>query len=86
METSRTFGAGFSNRNQNSGESVEEYAAELKCLYDKAHSNRDAETHCEDLLRRFLDGISDDSARSQVEYVKEPQDIDDAVFKVVNFI
>ena len=86
VETSRTFGARFSNRNQNPGESVEEYAAELKRLYDKAHSNRDAETRCEDLLRRFLDGISDDSARFQVEYVKEPLDIDDAVYEVVNFI
>lgn len=38
------------------------------------------------MLRRFLDGILDDRARFQVEYVKEPDDIDDAVFEVVNFL
>ena len=85
VETARTFGARFSNRNQNAGERAEDYAAELKRLYDKAHSNRDVETRREDLLRRFLDGVIDDSARFQVEYVKEPRDIDDAVYEVVNF-
>lgn len=86
VETSRTFGAQFSNRNQEAGESVEDYAAELKRLYDKAHANRDKCTRREDLLRRFLDGIQDDRARFQVEYVKEPEDIDQAVFEVVSFI
>ncbi len=41
VETSRTYGAQFSNRVQQSGESIEEYAADLKRLYDKAHGNRD---------------------------------------------
>ena len=40
----------------------------------------------EDLLRRFLDGVKDDEARFHVEYVKEPADIDQAVYEVVNFI
>ena len=39
----------------------------------------------EDLLRRFLDGLYDDKARFQVEYVKEPKTIDEAVFFVVDF-
>ena len=55
-----TYGAQFRNRTQKPGESVEEYAAELKRLYDKTHANRDWETRREDLLRRFLDGICDD--------------------------
>ena len=54
-------------------------------MYDKAHANRDRATRREDLLRRFLDGINDDRARFQVEYIKEPDDIDDAVYEVVNF-
>ena len=37
------------------------------------------------MLRRFLDGLYDDKARFQVEYVKEPRTIDDAVFFVVDF-
>ena len=86
VETTRTYSAQFSNRIQKSGESVEDYAAELKRLYDKAHANRDRSTRCEDLLRRFLDGILDEGARFQVEYVKEPKDIDSAVYEVVNFI
>ena len=86
VETSRTYGAQFSNRSQQPGESVEDYAAELKRLYDKAHANRDKETRREDLLRRFLDGILDDRARFQVEFTKEPDNIDNAVYEVVNFL
>lgn len=41
MVTKKTFGAQFSHRNQKPSEYVEEYAAELKRLYDKAHANRD---------------------------------------------
>ena len=85
VETRRTFGAKFSSRNQQPGETVEDYAAELKRLYDKAHPKRNWETREEDLLRRFLDGLSDDKAQFHVEYVKEPANIDEAVFEVVNF-
>ena len=54
-------------------------------LCDKAHANRDRQTRVEDLLRRFLDGLNDERARFHVEFVKEPADIDQAVFEVVNF-
>ena len=37
------------------------------------------------MLRRFLDGLYDEKARFQVEYVKEPRDIDEAVYQVVDF-
>ena len=37
-------------------------------------------------MRRFLDGLKDDEVRCEVEYVKDPSDIDEAVFHVVNFI
>ena len=83
--TKKTYGAQFSHRSQKSSESVEEYAAELKRLYDKAHANRDEETRREDLLRKFLDGLYDEKARFQVAYVKEPRDIDEAVYQVVDF-
>ena len=83
--TKKTYGAQFSHRCQKANESVEEYAAELKRLYDKAQANRDEETRREDLLRRFLDGLYDEKARFQVEYIKEPSDIDEAVYQVVDF-
>ena len=86
VEISRSFASKFSWRNQSIGETVEEYAAELKHLYYKAHANRDRETRREDLLRRFLDGIEDQKARFHVEYIKQPFDIDDAVFEVVNYL
>ena len=38
------------------------------------------------MLRRFLDGLLEEKTRFHVEYVKEPEDIDDAVFQVVNFL
>ena len=85
VETSKAFQAQFSHRNQKYGETVEEYAAELKMLYDKAHIHRDRETRREDLLRRFLDGLLDDKARFHVEFTKDPQNIDDAVYQAVAF-
>ena len=54
-------------------------------MYDNAHSNRDENTRREDLLRRFLNGLYDEKARFQVEYVKEPRDLDEAVYQVVDF-
>lgn len=86
VEVAKTFQAKFSKRSQKMGESVEEYAAELKRLYDKAYINRPSKIRQEDLLRRFLDGLSDNRARQQVEFVKEPTGIDEAVVEVVTFL
>ena len=86
VETSKTYRALFSNRDQRAGESPEAYAAELKRLYDKAYPNRDMNTRAEDLVRRFLDGITDEAARFHIEYIKEPIDIDHAVYEAVNFL
>ena len=55
-------------------------------LCDKAHRYRVRPTRDEDLVRRFLDGLRDDEARFEVEYHKEPETIDQAVFHVVNWI
>ena len=85
VDTKRTYGAQFSKCVQKSNQTAEEFAAELKMLYDKAHANRDRQTRTEDLLRRFLDGLNDERARFHIEFVKEPSDIDQAVFEVVNF-
>lgn len=85
VETPKAYAGMFSRRDQKAGETAEEYAAELKRLYDKAHAERDPVTRQEDLLRRFLDGLIDEQARFQVEYVREPRNIDEAVFEVVTF-
>ena len=86
VETEKTFAAKFSQRMQKNDETAEEYAAELKRLYAKAYKSRDSQTRQEDLVRRFLDGLKDHEARFEVEYHKEPLDIDTAVYHVVNFI
>ena len=85
VETRKTFAAQFSARCQKPVETVEEYAAELKRLYNKAYPGRNAETRNEDLLRRFLDGLYDERTRFHIEFVKEPDTIDQAVYEVVNF-
>ena len=86
IETRKTFVSKFSRRCQEPGETVEAYAGELKRLYDKAHPHRDENTRREDLLQRFLDGIACEEASFQVEYVKEPITIDEAVYEVVNYM
>ena len=86
VETQRTFAAKFSQRAQKQDETVEEYAAELKRLYAKAYKSRDSKTRQEDLVRRFLDGMKDNEARFEIEFHKEPGDIDQAVYHPVNFI
>ena len=60
--------------------------AELKKLYCKAHPHRDVQTRQEDLVRRFFDGLLDDKARIQVEFVKNPTSIDEAVDAVVAYV
>jgi hypothetical protein len=45
-------------------------------LYDKAYANRDKQIREEYLLRRFLDGLNDERIRFHVEYIKEPNNID----------
>jgi len=86
VEARKAMGAQFSHRIQKSNETVQEYSADLKRLYDKAHPNRDRITRAEDLLRRFLDGLREENTRFYVEYVKEPADIDEAVSEVINFM
>ena len=86
VETQRTFAAKFSQRAQKQDETVGEYAAELKRLYAKAYKSRDNETRQEDLVRRFLNGLKDHEARFEIEFHKEPDDIDQAVYHAVNFI
>ncbi|XP_053395583.1 uncharacterized protein LOC123525908 [Mercenaria mercenaria] len=86
IETTRFFATKFSARTQRQGEIAEEYVADLKRLYDKAHGYRDRRTRDEDLVRRFLDGLKDEEIRFEIEYHKKPANIDEAVFHVVNLI
>jgi hypothetical protein len=75
----------FAARKQKSTETIENYAADLKKLYEKAYARRDPRTREEDLLRKFLDGLQDTKAASHVEFVKDPKSIDAAMDEVINF-
>lgn len=66
-------------------ESPEEFAAELKRLYDKARPTRNTRTRREDLVSHFLAGLNDDQARIYVELNKDPQTLDEAVLHVVHY-
>ena len=86
METSRTYKVQFSKRVQKIGESVEDFAAELKRLYDKAYPGRNPEMRRQLLLQQFLNGLSDKRAKFAVEYYKELNSIEDAIHHVVTYL
>lgn len=86
IETSRTYKLQFSRRKQLQNETPEKFASELKRLYDKAYSRRDAKTRQEDLLQRFLLGLIDYKARIHIELNRDPRTIEEAVHDVVNYV
>ena len=86
VETEKTFASKFSQRVQTESETAEENAADLKRLYAKVYKNRDNRTKGEDLVRRFLDGMRDNEVRFKIEFHKEPDDFDEAVYHAVNFV
>ncbi|CAG2256003.1 unnamed protein product [Mytilus edulis] len=85
FETKKNYKTLFNRRNQKSDEKPEAYAAELKRIYDKAYKNRDMKIRQEDLLQRFLMGLSDHDSRVHVELYKEPNTIEEAVQEVITF-
>ena len=70
IETEKAFAAKFSHRVQESDETAEEFAAELKRLYAKVYKNRDSKTRQEDLVRMFLDGSKDHEAHFESEFMR----------------
>jgi len=86
VDTTRIYISKFNNRRQMFNESIQEFAADLKMLYDKGFSRRDRDTRREDLLRTFLAGLQNNDARIHVELNKEPRTIDEALYHVTNYI
>ena len=62
---------------------MEELAASW--LHDKAYPNRDRKTRKEDLVSKFFEALLDSNAKAQVQFIKDPQDIDQAVEYVMNY-
>lgn len=86
VDTTRIYISKFNNRRQMFNESIQEFAADLKMLYDKGFPRRDRDTRREDLLRTFLAGLQNNDARIHVELNKEPRTIDEALYHVINYI
>ncbi len=85
IETPRMYRTQLENRKQRVGESIHDFACDLKRLYDKAYPGRPANVRNEDLVEKFMDGLLDDVARFQVEYHKSPAMIDQAVYEVIHY-
>ena len=85
VETNKTFRVQFGKRTQRIGESVEDYSAELKRIYDKAYPGRNPEMRRQLLLQQFLNGLRDKQAKFAVEYFKEPCTIEEAVHNLVTY-
>lgn len=85
IESCKTYKTKFNHRRQLRHETPEDFAAELKRLYDKAHPSRDALTRQEDLVSHILAGLVDEQARIHVELNKDQHNIDEAVVHVVHY-
>ena len=85
IETNRTFRVQFSKRMQKYDESIKEYAAELKRIYDNAYSGRKQEMRHQLLLQQFLSGLKDKEVKFAVKYYKEPNILEEAVHHVVTY-
>ena len=85
VESRKMFADMFWKRDQKAGELEETYAAELKKLHGKAWPKRNTESTEEDLLQRVMNGLLDKKAKQQVQFVKNPTNIDNALDEVVKY-
>ena len=85
VESTKTYAAIFWKHDQKVSETEETYVAELKRVYGKAYPQWDSASRDEDLLHRFLNGLIDQKACQQVEFVKDPANIDEALDEIVKY-
>ena len=86
IETRKMYKVQYEKRKQKIGENVQNFAADLKQLYDKAYPGRPRNIRNEDLVEKFMDGLLDDKAKFQVEYHRNPATIDQAVYEVIHYL
>ena len=83
VESAKTYAAMFWKKDQKASETEETYAAELKHIYGKAYPQHDNSAQDEDLLCRFLNGLLHQKAHQQIEFIKDPTNIDAALDHIV---
>ena len=84
VESKKSYKLKWAELKQTPGQSIEELAAHVKWLHDKAFPDRDRKTRKEDLVSKFFDALIDTTAKAQVQFVKDPDNIDDAVMDVIH--
>ena len=85
VESTKTYAAIFWKCDQKVSETEETYVAEHKLVYGKAKPQWDSASRDEDLLCRFLNGLIDQKSCQQVEFVKDPANIDEALDEIVKY-
>ena len=85
IESKRSYRREWAELRQTHGQSVEELAARIKVLYNKAFPDRDYKTRREDVVAKFFDALTDTTLKAQVQFVKDPQNIDQAVREVIHY-
>ncbi|MES9879992.1 MAG: hypothetical protein ABW185_03835 [Sedimenticola sp.] len=85
-ETRKTYRIQFGRRTQRHRESVEEFASDLKRLYDRAYERRDPDIRQQSLVDKFLAGLRDQDLQFAVEWSKEPATIEEAVRHVIHYM
>ena len=85
VESKKSYKLKWAELKQTPGQSIEELAAHVKWLHDKAFPDQDRKTRKEDLVSKFFDALNDTTAKAQVQFVKDPDNIDDAVMDVIHY-
>ncbi len=65
---------------------MEDFAAELKRLYDRAYERKDPEIRQQSLVDKFLAGLQDQDLQFAVEWSKEPSTIEEAIRHVIHYM
>ena len=85
-ETRQTKVRQFYNRRLQREETLRQFAGDLKCLVRKAYPNGLSRHVMEEmLLKQFFDGLEDEDLRYYVEYLKNPENLDEAVELVYEY-
>ena len=85
VESKKSYKLKWAELKQTPGQSIEELAAHVKWLHDKAFPDRDRKTRKEDLVSKFFDALNDTTAKAEVQFVKDLDNIDDAVMDVIHY-
>ena len=71
VESVKTYATIFWKQDQRGSKTEEAYVTELKCIYRKVYLKCDCFAQDEDVLHRFLNGLTDQQTQQQTEFIKD---------------